>query len=231
MKKERGTFSKCWIALLVCCYFSHEQITSQSHRTKFSTESPQAKALGCWIKPETGLSPAADTSRHFILSPVFSSPEHFPYKRSYSRRHCLGARQHQSCLKWSQKLILKAVGKQSSSPVSSVPCSLSALPWGCVSLCRGCHKPGLLNSLEVLLQRKHLAFLTRSMVPEGKYKGRATGSRGCISHCRRVTASGKEAPQLPLKRFLVKANGISDAKWNEGKCSDLVAELAWMGIE
>lgn len=37
---------------------------------------------------------------------------------------------------------------------------------------------------------------------------------------------GKEALQLPLKRFLVKANNISCAKGNEEKCSDLVAELA-----
>lgn len=55
--------------------------------------------------------------------------------------------------------------------------------------------------------------------------------REAVSHGRRDAGSGKEAPQLPLKRFLVNANNISGAKCNEGKCSDLVAQLAWMEIE
>lgn len=38
-------------------------MTSHSHRTKSSTDSPQAKALVCWIEAETGLSLGGDTSQ------------------------------------------------------------------------------------------------------------------------------------------------------------------------
>ena len=73
------------------------------------------------------------------------------------------------------------------------------------------HKPGLLNSLEALLQRRHLAFLPRRMVPEGGNGDGAAGGRCYVSHCRWGTALGKEAPfpQLPQKRFLGKASNIS----------------------
>jgi len=51
-------------------------MTPQSHRTKSSTESPQAKALGRCIKPETDLSLGGDTS--LASEGTLSSPLSFP---------------------------------------------------------------------------------------------------------------------------------------------------------
>lgn len=111
------------------------------------------------------------------------------------------------------EMLLKAMWETRGAPQRdpSYLSPLSALPWGCVQLRAEDHKPGLLNSLEALLQRRCLAFLPRRMVPEGGNGGRGAGGRGCVSHCRWVTALGKETPfpQLSLKRFLGKVNNFS----------------------
>lgn len=170
-----------------------------------------------WIKAETGLTwwwHITHHSRCFIFSPVFCCPEHFPYRRSCSKRYCL-------------EMLLKAVWENSSSPVSRIPCS------GCPSL-------GLWLCATLLwVSQAWLAKLPWSNPAEKAFSlphkedgpWRAEQLEGeSVWHCGRDTVARREALQLPLKRFLVQANNISDAKGNEGKCSDLVAELAWMEL-
>lgn len=222
--RRRGTLSKYWTAFLVCCCFSYEQITSQFQRTKSSTEDFEDSGKSfrmldkSWNRTVTWWWHITHHSRRFIFSLVFSSLEHFPCWRSYSRRYCLGATQLWSCLKCYLKLCgkIELFTRVQSSLLSECPslglCAtqpwFAKLPWN--------------TPAEKAFSLPHKE--------DGPWRAGQL-EREAVSHGRRDAGSGKEAPQLPLKRFLVNANNISGAKCNEGKCSDLVAQLAWMEIE